>query len=77
MIMLEYDDTIYGGISHKKCSVNLLRINILNSLSFQKKSACGGQSKQFGDPHTSDTNIINPVKFGTDNAVRFTSIKYR
>ena len=25
----------------------------------QKNSACGGQSKKFGDPHTSDTNIIN------------------
>ena len=31
----------------------------------QKISACGGQSKQFGDPHTSDTNLFNPVKFGT------------
>ena len=73
MIMLEYDDKIYGGVAHKKCSVNLLRINILNSVSVQKpkKSACGGQSKQFGDPHTSDTNLFNPVKFGTDNAGRF------
>ena len=64
MIMLEYDDKIYGGISHKKCSVNLLRINILNSVSVhkqQKNPPAAGSRGNLAIPHTSDTNIINPV----------------
>ena len=39
--------------------------------------AAGSRSNLAIPIHHSNTNIINPVKFGTDNAVRFASIKYR